>query len=84
VNAEVTEEMRNIHAWLEAMEVSQGIGFDIGDVKEREEENSEEESEREEEGVEEKLVRAIMGVSSRPKMEVPMYDGNFNVDEWMD
>jgi hypothetical protein len=25
-----------------------------------------------------------MGVSSRPKMEVPMYEGNLNMDELMD
>jgi hypothetical protein len=66
------------------MEVSQRRGIDIGNVSEREEESSEGGAEPEEEGVEEILVRAIMGVSSRQIMEVPMYEGNLNVDELMD
>ena len=57
----------------------------MGDVSEEEEvAEAEEGVEPEEEGVEEKLIRAIMGVSSRPRMEVPLYEGNLNVDELMD
>jgi hypothetical protein len=80
----VIEEMRNLQARLEAMEASQRRGIDTGDVSDREEESPEGEAEPEEENVEVILVRAIMGVSSRPKMEVPMYEGNLNVDELMD
>jgi predicted DsbA family dithiol-disulfide isomerase len=84
-NVEVIEEMRNLQARLEAMEVSQRRGVDLGDVSEEEEvAEVEEGAEPEEEGVEEKLIRAIMGVSSRPRMEVPLYEGNLNVDELMD
>jgi hypothetical protein len=55
------------------------------DVSEEEEvAEVEEGAEPEEEGVEEKLIRAIMGVRSRPRMEVPLYEGNLNVDELMD
>jgi hypothetical protein len=53
--------------------------LNYGDVSEEEEVAEVEEGvELEEEGVEERLVRAIMGVSSRPRMEVPLYEGNLN------
>jgi hypothetical protein len=63
------------------MEVAQRRGVDLGDVGEEEE--VEEGAEPEEESVEEKIIRAIMGVSSRARMEVPLYEGNLNVDELM-
>ena len=47
----------------------------MGDVSEEEETVEVEEGAKlEEEGVEEKLIRAIMGVISRPIMEVPLYE----------
>jgi hypothetical protein len=33
---------------------------------------------------EEQLVRMFTRVGSMPKMEVPMYEGNLNVDELLD
>jgi hypothetical protein len=84
-NVEVIEEMRNLQARLEAMESTQRRGANWGDVSEEEEVvEVEERVDPEEEGVEERLVRAIMGVISRPRMEVPLYEGNLNVDELMD
>jgi hypothetical protein len=36
------------------------------------------------ETTEEKLLRLVTKVGTRPKMEVPMYEGNLNVDELLD
>jgi hypothetical protein len=54
------------------MEATQRRGIEIAYVNEREEESSEEEADPEEDNVEERFVRAIMGISYRPKMEVPI------------
>jgi hypothetical protein len=34
--------------------------------------------------LEEKLLRLVTKVGARPKMEVPMYEGNLNVEELLD
>lgn len=81
---EVIEELRNFQACLEAIEASQWRGANLEDVIEEEEVVEEEQAELREEGVEEVLVRAIMGVISKPRMKVPLYESNMNVNELMD
>lgn len=69
---------------MEAIEASQWRGANLEDVIEEEEVVEEEQAELREEGVEEVLVRAIMGVISKPRMKVPLYESNMNVNELMD
>ena len=46
--------------------------------------NSDEEEEEEEDSKEVKVLNMPMKASNRPRVEVPMYEGNFNVEELMD
>lgn len=64
------------------MEVAQKRGTDMGDVSDAEEEASSEEEA--EETAEEKMLKMFTKMFVRPKMEVPLYEGNLNVDELMD
>lgn len=50
-------------------------------VNDREEELLEDEVQPIEEGAKVKLLRSILLTSYRPRIEVPMYDGNLNVEE---
>lgn len=54
------------------------------DVSEQEDEVLTEGEEYEEEPVEVKLLRSVIGSSSRPKIEVPTYDGFLNAKELVD
>jgi hypothetical protein len=71
---------------MEAMETTQRREPDIGDVSESEDTSSDEEAKGAPGGetTEEKLLRLVTKVGARPKMEVPMYEGNLNVDELLD
>ena len=71
-------ELRQLHARMEAMERknSENIGTDD------EEESSEDE--REEVAEEVKVLKMLMKASNQPRVEVPMYEGNLNVEELMD
>jgi hypothetical protein len=62
---------------MEAMETTYRREPDIGDSSESEDTGSDEEIEGAPGGetIEEQLVRIVTKVVSRPKMEVPMYEG---------
>ena len=63
---------------MEAMEWKKSENIDTSD----EEESSEF---KQEEVVEEvKVMKMLMRASNRPRVEVPMYEGNINVEELMD
>ena len=76
---EVHREMRRLEERLEAMERkthSENL------VNSDEEEESPDE---EEEDIEEvRVLKMLMKASSKPRVEVPMYEGNLNVEELMD
>ena len=65
---------------LEATELAQRREVDIGDVSD-EEVQCQREEEKEEEIFETRIVRAILGVGSKPKLEVPMYEGSLDAKE---
>jgi len=71
---------------MESMDTTQRRGADIGDVSDREEEEEpiEEEAEPREEAIKVRLLRSVLGTSTRPRMEVPMYEGNLNIEEMID
>jgi hypothetical protein len=68
---------------MEDMETSMKREPDTRDINESEETTTSEEEEGEE-TTEEKLIRVVTKVGARPKVEVPMYEGNLNVEELID
>jgi len=85
-NAEFLEEIRRLQIWLEAMEVGRQRDPKGGDVSEAEEELEEERATPVEEAAEVKLLRVVLGSSSRPKPEISIYDGSLkdkNVLDWI-
>ncbi|KAH9292214.1 hypothetical protein KI387_042602, partial [Taxus chinensis] len=82
----LAEDIRNLTARLRDLEEAQRRGIEMAEVSDGEQEPPEEEltAEVEEETPEERLIRAIMKVNTKPKMEVPMYEGNLNVEELID
>ena len=73
-----------MQARLEAMELAQRGGIDMNDVSDAEEEPQEQAAEPEEEGFETRFIKAIVGASSKPKLEVPMYEGSLDVEKLID
>jgi hypothetical protein len=84
VNATMGEEMRQLRAMLDAMVKTQIREPDVGDVNESENEDAEEEEVAGEQATEERLVRVVVKMGTRAKIEVPMYKGNLNVEELLD
>jgi hypothetical protein len=86
VTDELHYELRCIQARMEAMETMQKRETDVGDVSESKYIGSDEEKEGAPGGetIEEQIVIMVIKFGSRPKMEVPMYEGNLNVDELLE
>jgi hypothetical protein len=84
VNATMEEEMRQLCARLDAMETAQRRAPDVGDVSESENEDVEAEEVAGEQAAEERLLRVVVKLGTRAKIEVPMYEGNLNVEELLD
>ena len=83
VNAEVMEVMQQITTRLEVMETrNQGNGND-GDISELEIE-----SPKEEDHVaitpEMRFLKSVLGSSSKPRPEIPIYQGSLNPEELID
>ena len=82
-NIEFLEEIRWLQTRLEALEENwqqDPIGGDISD----DEEELEEEREVEANHVEIRFLKSMIGTSTRPKLEVPTYQGGFDVNELLD
>jgi hypothetical protein len=83
-NPIMEEEMRQLHARLDAMETTQRRAPDVGDVNEDESEEMEVEGAAGEDVVEEHLLKVVARMGAREKMEIPMYEGNLDVEELLD
>jgi hypothetical protein len=79
IDPTVEREMRKLGARLDAMETAQRCTVNVGDVSEAESEN-EARNEGEEVAVDERLFRAVARIGVREKMEIPMYEGNLDVE----
>jgi hypothetical protein len=77
-------EMRELPARLDAMETTQRIAPDAGDVSEAEIEEVEVEGEIVEDASEENLLRAVVKLGARAKIDIPMYEGNLDTEEFLD
>jgi hypothetical protein len=69
---------------MEAMEVAQRREPNFGDVSDAESEVVEVEEAAGEDVVEERLLRVVAILGGRAKIEVPMYEGNIDVEELLD
>jgi hypothetical protein len=82
----VERERHELCARLDAMEIAQRHTVDAGDISEDDSEN--EARHREEVAVEDAadkcLFRDVARLGAREKMEIPMYEGNLDVEELLD
>jgi hypothetical protein len=83
-NPVVEREMRELRARLDAMETTQRKAPDVGDVIDAESEDVEVEGDTGEDAAEERLLKAIVKLGAREKIEIPMYEGNLDVEELLD
>jgi len=78
-NAEVMEELRVLREEMTAMREDGRRDPEAGDVSEAEPESEAEE--RIEEDIGMKILKAIIGASSKPRIEIAAYDGGLNPEE---
>jgi Mn-dependent DtxR family transcriptional regulator len=78
-------EMHELRARLDDMETAQRHTVDAGDISEAE---SEDEAENEEvvveDATEERIFRVVARIGARAKMDIPVYEGNLDVEELLD
>jgi hypothetical protein len=85
-NPEMERKMRDLRERLEDMETTQRHTASAGDFSNSEDEV---EAEREEEvaaedAANERLIKAISRMGAKPKMGIPVYEGNLDVEELLD
>ena len=83
-NAKVLEEMRKIQARLESMEIDKWRDPESGDISEPEDEEQREESAPMQETPKLRCFKSIMGMTSRPRLEFPTYDGSLIAEHLVD
>jgi hypothetical protein len=83
-NRAMEREMRELCASLDAMETTQRKEPDVGDVSDAENEEMEVEEVVAKDVVEECLLKAVVKLGSRAKIDIPMYEGNLDVKELLD
>ena len=83
-NVELMEQMRVMQARLEAMELGRHREPDLGDVSDPEGEGNEQEEEAAPGSVEMKMLRSVLGTSSRPKPSLSAYDENISTKGLID
>jgi hypothetical protein len=86
-NPAVEREMHELRAKLDAMETAQRRTVDTGDISKAESENeagNEGEEVAVEDAADERLLRVVARIGARAKMEIPMYEGNLDVEEILD
>jgi hypothetical protein len=79
--------MHELHGRLDAMETTQRCIVDAGDISEVDSENEaghEEEEVVVEDAADECLFRVVARIGAKEKMEIPMYEGNLDVEEIID
>jgi hypothetical protein len=69
---------------LESMEITQRRAPKTGDISEAESEEIEVEENVAEDATQDRLIKVVSKIGSRAKIEVPMYEGNLEVEELLD
>jgi hypothetical protein len=83
----VEREMCELHARLDAMETAQRHTVDVGDINEAKSENetgNEGEEVAVKDATDEHLFMVVARIGAREKMEIPMCEGNLDVEELLD
>jgi hypothetical protein len=86
-NPAMEREMCDICARLKDMEIAQRRTGGVGDVSESESENEarhEGEEVTAEDAANERLLRVVARMGAKEKMDIPVYEGNMNVEELLD
>jgi hypothetical protein len=86
-NPEMERQIRDLRARLEDMETTQrrGVGTaEFSDPEVEEEAGHDQEEVAAEDASTERLIKAISRMSSKTKMDIPVYEGNLNVEELLD
>jgi hypothetical protein len=84
-DATVEREMCELRVRLDTMETTHRCTADAGDISEAESENevvNEEVAVKD--AAEERLFRVVARIGAREKMDIPMYEGNLDVEELLD
>jgi hypothetical protein len=77
-------DIRELRARLDAMETSQRRTPDTGDASDAENEEVEVKEVVVEDVVEECLLKEVVKLGSRVKIDTPMYEGNLDIEELLD
>jgi hypothetical protein len=86
-NPEMERQMQDLRSRMEEMETAQRRGAGTGefsDYEVEEEAGHEAEEVSAEDASMERLIRAISRMSSKTKMEIPVYEGSLNAKELLD
>jgi hypothetical protein len=83
-NRAMEREMRELCARLDAMETAQRRAHDVGDVNDAENEEVEVKEVAVEDAAEECLLKVVVKLGDREKIEIPMYEGNLDIEEFLD
>jgi hypothetical protein len=86
-NPDMEREMGNLRARMEDVETSQRCKADAEDINESENEDDarhEEEEILEEDAVSERLLKVVARMSTKVRMDVPVYEGNLDVEDLLD
>jgi hypothetical protein len=84
---EVERDLHNLRAMVVDMEIRQRRKADAGDISEFENEDDVGHGEEEipaEDAANEHLLKAVARVGAKVKMDIPVYEGNLDVEELLD
>jgi len=84
VNRVVEREMQELHAKLDVMETKQRRELDVGDINDAEKEEVEVEDAAGEDVAEECLLKVVVKLGARAKIDISMYEGNLEAQESLD
>jgi hypothetical protein len=77
-NRSMEREMRELRARMDSMETKQRRAPNVGDVSDAENEEVEVEEVVAEDVVEERLLKAVVKLGAREKIDIPMYECNLD------
>jgi hypothetical protein len=86
-NLEVERDLHNLRAMIVDMEIRQRRKADVGDISESENEDDVGHGEEEviaEDAANERLLKAVARMGAKVKMDIPVYEGNLDVEELLD
>jgi hypothetical protein len=86
-NPEVERELHNLCTMIVDMDIRQRCKDDVGDISESENEDDVGDGEEEipaEDAANERLLKDFARMGAKVKMDIPVYEGNLDVEELLD